>query len=50
MTRKFKIRVMTEGIVDTKNYRYVYVAGEIKRLKIEYLDTTASLYEWEVCE
>lgn len=25
MTRKFKIRVMTEGIVDTKKYRYVYV-------------------------
>lgn len=37
---------MTEGIVDTKKY----VGGEIKRLKIEYLNTTASLYEWEVCE
>lgn len=27
MIRKFKVRVMTEGIVDTKKYRYVYVGG-----------------------
>lgn len=50
MTRKFKIRVMTGGIVDTKKYRYVYVGGKIQRLKIEYLDTTAALTEWEACE
>lgn len=24
--------------------------GKIKRLRLEYLDTTAALTEWEVCE
>lgn len=50
MTKQFKNRVMSEKIVDTKNYRYVYTEGKIQRLRLEYLDTTAALTEWEVCE
>ena len=50
MTKQFKIRVMSEKIVDTRKYRYVYAEGKIQRLKLEYLNTTAALTEWEVCE
>lgn len=49
MTRKFFERVMKERVVDTKDYRYLIDAreGAIVRLKIEYLDTTRALDEWE---
>ena len=47
---KFLERVKREGIVDTRKYRYVVDSahGVIKRLPIEYLDTTLALTEWEV--
>lgn len=48
MKKEFLEKVKHEGIVDTRKYRYVYSNGEIKRLPIEYLDTTAALSEWEV--
>lgn len=49
MTRKFFERVMKERVVDTKDYRYLIDEreGAIVRLKIEYLDTTRALDEWE---
>lgn len=39
-----------EEIVDTRKYRYAVdsAQGVIKRLPIEYLDTTLALTEWEV--
>lgn len=45
MTKKFIKRIIKEGIVDTKKYRYVLQENihtmelEIQRIKIEYLDT-----------
>lgn len=47
---KFLERVKREGIVDTRKYRYVvdHAQGLIKRLPIEYLDTTLALTEWQV--
>lgn len=49
MTNKFYERVMKERTVDTRNYRYTINEreGEIVRLRIEYLDTTRALNEWE---
>lgn len=50
MTNKFFERVMKERTVDTRNYRYLIDEreGAIVRLRIEYLDTTRALDEWEV--
>ena len=55
MTHEFIKKVIDEGIVDTRNYRYVaktaYTATEayiqIKRLPIKDLDTTAAIDGWE---
>lgn len=49
MTNKFYERVMEERTVDTRNYRYMINEreGAIVRLRIEYLDTTRALNEWE---
>nr|DAR06248.1 MAG TPA: hypothetical protein [Caudoviricetes sp.] len=49
MTNKFYERVIKERTVDTRNYRYTINEreGEIVRLRIEYLDTTAAITEWE---
>ncbi len=55
MTEKFMQKVLREGIVDTKKYRYVRrdVTGlknqwiEIRRLPIADLDTTAAIDGWE---
>lgn len=49
-------RICKELIVDTKNYRYCYEGKNedgktvIKRIRIEYLDTTATLDKdnWEI--
>ena len=49
-------RICKEGIVDTKTYRYCYEGKNedgkivIKRIKVEYLDTTAALDQdnWEI--
>lgn len=51
MTTNFEQRVIREGIVDTRKYRYIckdYAdRREIKRLPIDDLDTTAALDGWE---
>lgn len=49
MTNKFYNRVMSERVVDTREYRYMIDEreGAIVRLRIEYLDTTRALNEWE---
>lgn len=51
MTKAFETRVLKEGIVDTKKYRYRLVETStfygIKRIEISKLDTTASYTDWE---
>lgn len=52
MTNAFINRLLREGVVDTRKYRYVledhgnggYI---VKRLPIILLDTTGALTEWE---
>lgn len=46
MKKELKERIMRETIVDTRNYRYIYREGNIYRLPIEWLDTTAALDGW----
>ena len=54
MTKMFREKVLQNGTVDTKTYRYRFVEcvdhGEIRRVRIEYLGTTASLDGWETVE
>ena len=55
MTKAFIDRVLKERIVDTRNYRYIVAEcynvdeawGEIRRLPINDLDTTAAIDAWE---
>lgn len=51
MTKNFEQKVINNGSIDTRNYRYIYVAGNIsaciKRLPLELLDTTAAIDGWE---
>lgn len=52
MKKEMIAKVQAQGIVDTKNYRYMYEADNahecIKRLPIDDLDTTAALDSWEI--
>lgn len=58
MNEKIKNRVLNGEIVDTAKFRYVLkVCGdhekqwaEIRRLPLEYLDTTAAIDGWETVE
>lgn len=54
MTKMFREKVLQNGTVDTKAYRYRFVEcgdhGEIRRIRLEYLDTTAALDSWETVE
>ena len=54
MTKMFREKVLQYGTVDTKTYRYRFVEcgdhGEIHRVRIECLDTTAALDGWETVE
>ena len=54
MTKAFRDKVLRNGSGDTKTYRYRVVEcgdhGEIRRIRIEYLDTTAALNGWETVE
>ena len=58
MTKSIRERVLRGEIVDTKTYRYVLKTcqnnekqwGEIRRIRIEYLDTTAAIDGWETVE
>lgn len=51
MTKKFEKKVITDKIVDTRMYRYIYETyadrAEIQRLPIGYLNTTKSISGWE---
>lgn len=50
MTNRFLRRVVSESIVDTREYRYTYNAGNgnIERLPLGKLNTTYALTDWEV--
>lgn len=52
MNKNFISRVMREGIVDTKIYRYRLVEDPsgyfIQRLPLSALNTTAALDGWEI--
>lgn len=58
MKKELRERIIREGIVDTRNYRYIirecYDAHgprtEIRRLPLSDLDTTAALNGWETVE
>lgn len=58
MTKEFISKVIREGIVDTKTYRYICkdVTSateqwmEIRRLPISALDTTAAIDGWETVQ
>ncbi len=51
MNKNFENRIVRERIVDTKNYRYILAetatTREIKRIRIDLLDTTAAIDGWE---
>lgn len=51
MKKEFVDKVIKNGVVDTKKYRYVYSASaekaEIRRIAIGLLDTTATIDGWE---
>lgn len=50
ITKEFAQKIIREqGILDTRTYRYVYdtTDGSYRRIRKEYLDTTAACTEWE---
>lgn len=47
MKKLFIERVVREGIVDTRKYRYIMKGAKILRLPIIYLDTTLAINGWE---
>ena len=54
MTKTFREKILKNGTVDTKNYRY-HVAQypdhcEIRRIPLDYLNTTTAIDEWEIVE
>lgn len=50
MTNRFLRRVVSESIIDTREYRYTYNTenGNIERLPLEKLNTTDSITDWEI--
>lgn len=52
MTKTFENRIIRERSVDTKTYRYILVdtatTREIRRIRLDYLDTTAAIDGWEL--
>lgn len=53
MTKDFERKVIREGMVDTKKYRYVYESSTdgvyIRRIERKYLDTTVAIDGgWEI--
>ena len=50
ITAEFAKKIIREqGVLDTRIYRYVYdtTDGSYRRIRKEYLDTTAAYTEWE---
>lgn len=55
MKKEFLNRVLHEGVVDTRKYRYIVNDSGadivVRRLPIEDLDTTAAIDGWEtICK
>lgn len=55
MKKEFLSRILHEGVVDTRKYRYIVNDSGadivVKRLSIEDLDTTVAIDGWEtVCK
>ncbi len=51
LPKKFEERVIREGIVDTRQYRYMYKVGfnaKIIRIELSKLDTTDAIGGWEL--
>lgn len=52
MKKEFFDKIIKNGVVDTKKYRYIYIVpaekAEIRRIAIDLLDTTATIDGWEV--
>ena len=52
MKKEFFDKIIKNGVVDTKKYRYVYGVSaekaEIRRIAIDLLDTTVTIDGWEV--
>lgn len=49
ITKAFAQKIIrNQGILETATYRYVYeMDGSFRRIRKEYLDTTAACTEWE---
>ena len=49
ITAEFAKKIIrNQGILETDTYRYVYeMDGSYRRIRKEYLDTTAAYTEWE---
>ena len=50
ITKEFAQKIIrNQGVLDTRIYRYVYdtTDGSYRRIRKEYLDTTAACTEWE---
>lgn len=50
ITKAFAQKIIrNQGIIETATYRYIYDTenGSFKRIRKEYLDTTAACTEWE---
>ena len=52
MKESFRLKVVAQGIYDTKKYRWIYdcATNTIIRIPIEYLGTTRALSGWEIVE
>lgn len=56
MTKQFRDRIIKEGSVDTRIYRYIIKQNvqtwkyEIRRIRLDALDTTEAINGWEVIE
>ena len=54
MTKTLREKVLQNGTVDTKTYRYRFIEcldhREIRRIRIECLDTTAAIDGWKTVE
>lgn len=53
MKKEFRSRIENEGIIDTRKYRYIakttWIGLEIWRIRLDLLDTTAAIDNWEKC-
>lgn len=47
MKKDFIGKVISDGIVDTRKYRYIVNDGKIMRLPIKDLDTTVAINGWK---